>query len=195
MKKKIILMSLCALVLACTTVFGTLAYLNATADPQTNTFTVGDLAIDLTEEDWDAEAEHVIYPGATFDKTPEVTVTSSATENAWVMVGVTVTNADKWAEVLGEGYDLSTIFVGHDEAVWSLVKETADTYYYMTDAVVAEGSGVKIFTDFAIPTTLNEDDLAALGETFDIVIHAYAVQGDLSADLAKTQLLGMLPQA
>ena len=137
----------------------------------------------------------MIYPGATFDKTPEVTVTSSATENAWVMVGVTVTNADKWAEVLGEGYDLSTIFVGHDEAVWSLVKKTADTYYYMTDAVVAEGSGVKIFTDFAIPTTLNEDDLAALGETFDIVIHAYAVQGDLSADLAKTQLLGMLPQA
>lgn len=194
MKKKTILMTLCAVVLACTTVFGTLAYLTATAAPKTNTFTVGDLAISLAEDDWNAEEDHVVYPGATFDKTPEVTVDSSATDNAWVMVGVQVTNYAKWAGVLEEGYDLATIFTGYDDAVWKLVRKDVETgtYYYMTKATVAEGDSVAIFEGVSIPTTLEAADLATLGEGFDIVITAYAVQGDLSAAVAQTQLATLI---
>ena len=77
-RSKALLLALCALMLVVTTVFTTLAYLtdNATI---TNTFTIGNVDITLTETDVDAKGDVVnpetrvsenqsykLFPGKTF---------------------------------------------------------------------------------------------------------------------------------
>lgn len=56
MKKKILALTLCVVMAAIAIVGGTLAYFTDT-DKATNTFTAGNIDIDLTEPKWDAIGE------------------------------------------------------------------------------------------------------------------------------------------
>ena len=92
MKKK--LMTVLALVLVIAmSVAGTIAFLTDTTDPITNTFTVGNVDIDLTEtfntdtnNDGEADAwKAQLIPGTTYTKDPVVTVTADS-EDCWLFV-------------------------------------------------------------------------------------------------------------
>ena len=92
MKKK--LMTVLALVLVVAmSVAGTIAFLTDTTDPITNTFTVGNVDIDLTETfntDTNNDQENYAWkaqliPGTTYTKDPVVTVTADS-EDCWLFV-------------------------------------------------------------------------------------------------------------
>ena len=87
MKKKSIATLLIVVVLtAAIAVGGTLAYLTAKTDTVTNTFTVGNVAIDLTEEH-PADQTAKMVPGNTIEKDPMVTVNANS-EACWLFVKI-----------------------------------------------------------------------------------------------------------
>ena len=84
MKKKITLTIICA-VLSCVCLIGTtFAWLVDKTDPVKNTFTVGDINIDLTESD---DLDLKMVPGTTITKDPIVTV-EAGSEACWLFVKV-----------------------------------------------------------------------------------------------------------
>ena len=63
---------------------GTLAWLTAESDTVTNTFTLGDIDIDLDET---TGSNYTMIPGNTIGKNPKVTVTAGS-EDCWLFVKV-----------------------------------------------------------------------------------------------------------
>ena len=115
-KKKII--SLCLVVcLLATAIGGTLAYFTDTDNQVKNTFTVGNVSIDLTETnkingvEVTGNAFENVMPGSVITKTPVVTNNSS--EDAYVRVVVRATNQEELYALL-EKYDEADIFKGWD---------------------------------------------------------------------------------
>ena len=113
-KKKII--SLCLVVcLLATAIGGTLAYFTDTDTQVQNTFTVGNVSIDLTETnkingvEVTGNAFENVMPGTKITKTPVVTNNSS--EDAYVRVVVRTTNQEELYDLL-EKYDEVDIFKG-----------------------------------------------------------------------------------
>ena len=98
---KALTLVLCAVLLVCASVMGTLAYLKSTTDVVKNTFTVGKVAIKLDEADVDeygakiADADRVtaneykLLPGHTYNKDPMVTVLANS-EDSYIRMLVTV---------------------------------------------------------------------------------------------------------
>ena len=86
MKKKTILVAAIAVMLvAALVVGGTLAYFTDKTETVKNTFTVGNVGIDLTETKWDAEADHTLVPGKFYDKNPTITVDANS-QDAYVFL-------------------------------------------------------------------------------------------------------------
>lgn len=97
MKKKTILMAAIAVMLvAVLVVGGTLAYFTDKTDPVKNTFTVGNVAIDLTEPSWNADESHTLYPGASYAKDPTITV-KEGSQDAYVFLEI---NMNKYASLI-----------------------------------------------------------------------------------------------
>ena len=100
-RMKALTLVLCAVLLVCASVMGTLAYLKSTTDVVKNTFTVGKVAIKLDEADVDeygkkiADADRVtaneykLLPGHTYNKDPMVTVLANS-EDSYIRMMVTV---------------------------------------------------------------------------------------------------------
>ena len=86
MKKKTILVAAIAVMLvAALVVGGTLAYFTDKTETVKNTFTVGNVGIDLTETEWDAKADHTLVPGKFYDKNPTITVDAKS-QDAYVFL-------------------------------------------------------------------------------------------------------------
>lgn len=86
MKKKTILVAAIAVMLvAALVVGGTLAYFTDKSDAKVNTFTVGNVAIDLDEPSWTADADHTLVPGKFYAKDPTITVDAKS-QNAYVFL-------------------------------------------------------------------------------------------------------------
>lgn len=86
MKKKTILVAAIAVMLvAALVVGGTLAYFTDKSDAKVNTFTVGNVKIDLTENAWNADADHTLVPGASYAKDPTITV-KEGSQDAYVFL-------------------------------------------------------------------------------------------------------------
>lgn len=86
MKKKTILVAAIAVMLvAALVVGGTLAYFTDKSDAKENTFTVGNVGIDLTETAWKADADHTLVPGKFYDKNPTITVDANS-QDAYVFL-------------------------------------------------------------------------------------------------------------
>lgn len=119
--KKILAMALAVVLLIGVGVGGTLAWLTAQSGTVTNTFTVGDVNIDLKEHDLvngaltntevTEEKTYKILPGTTQPKDPFVRVKAKS-ENSWIFVQIqevnnatTNTLAPKYVEwKIGEGW-------------------------------------------------------------------------------------------
>ena len=84
MKKKTLALVLALTLLVAGVVGGTLAWLTATTGEVQNTFTVGDINIDLTE----TTTDYKMVPGSTIAKDPTVTV-KGGSEACWLFVEVT----------------------------------------------------------------------------------------------------------
>ena len=85
MKKKSILVAAIAVMLvAALVVGGTLAYFTDTKGAK-NTFTVGNVDIDLNEPSWNKDENHMLYPGASYEKDPTITV-KEGSQDAYVFL-------------------------------------------------------------------------------------------------------------
>ena len=149
MKKKILMIvgaALCAVLLVAGSVVGTLAYLTSTMKV-TNTFTVGDVTIDLDESLVDLDGtpienasrvhqnEYHLVPGTTYTKDPRITIKTGSeacflfvkVENGLSAVAMTALEAQS----LGK----KTIATQMQENGWRLLTGTTDIYYF--DAVNA----------------------------------------------------------
>lgn len=86
MKKKTILVAAIAVMLvAALVVGGTLAYFTDKTDAKQNTFTVGSVGINLTEDKWNAADDHTLVPGAFYEKNPTITVDANS-QDAYVFL-------------------------------------------------------------------------------------------------------------
>ena len=84
MKKKIAMSIVAVALVLCCAIGGTLAWLTDKTDPVTNTFTVGDINIELKE----TTSDYKMVPGNTIAKDPKVTVKANS-EDCYLFVKVT----------------------------------------------------------------------------------------------------------
>lgn len=181
MKKKIISLCLVA-ALAVVAIAGTsLAYFTD-KDAKTNTFTLGNVDIELNEENWAAPTAAV--PDVKYDKDP--VVTNIGENDAWIRVDVTLSDAAAFTAAAAKHQitDLATIFAGHDETKWTLAGEPVynnknDTltysYYYNTVLAVDE-STEPLFTSVTIPAEFDNEDMKEIRADFTIDVTAHAIQ-------------------
>ena len=160
------------LVIGCA-VGGTVAWLVSSTDPVVNTFTYGDINIELTETKPENQQAKII-PGVNIDKDPKVTVKKDS-EACWLFVKVeeegtfvankvTYSIADGWTK--GDG-----------------TKIPANVYYRVVDAVTDD-------TDFAVlkdnkiyvSEELSKSDIQSISAQPKLTFTAYAVQKDGIAD-------------
>ena len=181
MKKKIISLCLVA-ALAVVAIAGTsLAYFTD-KDAKTNTFTLGNVDIELTEKNWATPAAAV--PDVEYAKDP--VVTNIGANDAWIRVDVTLSDAAAFTAAAARHQitDLATIFADHDETKWTLAgtpvydKETDTlTYsYYYNTVLSVDASTEPLFTSVTIPAVFDNDDMEAIGADFTIDVTAHAIQ-------------------
>lgn len=170
MKKKVTITIICA-VLSCVCLIGTtFAWLTAKTDPITNTFTVGDINITLTE----TEATYKMLPGNDITKDPKVTVTKGS-EDCWLFVKI-----EKSAN-FGD-YMTFTVASG-----WTELTAGSGVYYRQVDANesadqpfnVLDGNKVSVL-ESVTKAQLETAKTNAPTLTFT----AYAVQRDSNVDTA-----------
>ncbi len=165
-KRKIILLAALLVMVAILGVGGTLAYFTA-EDSATNTFTVGNVKIELTEPNWE-EAEDV-YPGQVLPKDPKVT--NVGTNPCYVRIAV------EGLDVLGK--DDLLIKVGELGTDWVL---HTDGYYYYTKVLEKDAATTAVFETITIPTALTNDKGEEYEASYDINVKAYAVQAQGAPD-------------
>lgn len=162
MKKKIIVSAIAIVLVLCCAIGGTLAWLTDATDPITNTFTVGNVGIGLTETTGD---EYKMIPGETLAKNPTVTV-EAGSEDCWLFVKV-----DK-SENFGS-------FMTCEIAEGWTSLEGVDGVYYR-EAKAGDSFPVLLNNQVAVKDTVTQDMMDAITEgTADeptLTFTAYAVQ-------------------
>lgn len=123
MKKKATIAVTALLLVLCFAIGGTLAWLKAETKPVVNTFTYGDINIDLSETTGD---EYKMIPGNYITKDPKVTVDANS-EACWLFVKVE--KSANYADYL----DNYTIADG-----WNELDGVAGVYYRDVDADTAK---------------------------------------------------------
>ncbi|MDO5323969.1 MAG: hypothetical protein Q4G06_08100 [Clostridia bacterium] len=114
------------LVVALVSVGGTIAWLTATTDPVTNTFTTSDINITLSESE---NLNLKMVPGGTITKDPKVTVVAGS-EDCWLFVKV-------------EKSDNLASFITYDMAAnWTLVPGETNVYYYT--GTITQGTAISV---------------------------------------------------
>lgn len=170
MKKKVLSIVAVVLVLCCA-IGGTLAWLTDKTDPVVNTFTVGDINIELTESE---NLNLKMVPGNTITKDPKVTVQANS-EACWLFVKVEKSaNFDSFMT-----YDMADGWTELPSVTGVYYREVAATTA-ATDFSVLKGDSV------SVKDTVTKADLNALTQnTFPtLTFTAYAVQKDNVADAA-----------
>lgn len=163
MKKKVLSIVAVVLVLCCA-IGGTLAWLTDKTDPVVNTFTVGDINIELKE----TTTNYKMVPGNTISKDPKVTVQANS-EACWLFVKVEKSsNFDSFMTYeMADGW---TALTGVDGVFYREVAATTAA----TDFSVLKGDSVSVKNDVTktMLNGLNEPTFPTLTFT------AYAVQKD-----------------
>jgi len=166
MKKKILAICLVAALAATAAISGTLAYFTD-ADDATNTFTVGNVSIDLTEPKWDASGSvdaPEVYPGEALAKDP--TVTNDGANPCFVRISVTGWDCLAPAGTITYKTDYVAGALGTDWVKYG-------DYFYYTKVLPAGATTDALFDQIVIPTDLKNGD----GTTeFDLDVKAEAVQ-------------------
>lgn len=196
--KKTFLAVACAGALVVGSVAATMAYLTATTDAVTNTFTVGNVSFDETigngldeadvneygqleyvaseEPDGDpvvaprvTSNKYKLVSGHNYTKDPTVHMGTNS-EDAWLFV--TVDNGIASVEAAG------TTSIASQMAVkgWTLVGGYTNLYQYGSAAVSADAD-ITVFDSFTVSSAATKTDLDGVADA-KIVIKACAVQAD-----------------
>lgn len=167
MKKKILALSLCVVMLAVAIVGGTLAYFTDT-DAATNTFTVGNVDIELTEPNWEGTGSNdapEVYPGEPLAKDP--TVENVGANPCFVRIKVTGLDCLGNAGMITYRTDYVTGKLGDN---WEL---GSDGYFYYNKVLEVGDVTDALFDQIVIPTGLENGDPE---DEFNVVVTAEAVQ-------------------
>lgn len=157
------------LVLGCA-LGGTVAWLVAKSDPVVNTFTYGDININLEET---TGSSYKIIPGVDIAKDPKVTVEADS-EACWLFVKVEETGTFVDGKVTYSVADGWTALTGQPGVYYREVGAvTADTdFYVLKDNVVK------------VSDTLTKEHIKDIPTGPTLTFTAYAVQKDGIADAA-----------
>lgn len=183
-KKTVVVIALIALM----AIPSMMAYFTDVTETKTNTFTVGKVDIELSEPNWDADADgdeaygekdaESIVPNQTIEKDPTVTLTKDS-ENAYVFVKVVVPTYGT------DNKDLFSFTANEDWTKVEVEGAKAGEYVYAYDnALAAEGTA----------TLFDEVTVAAVDEAYltgnpVIKVTAYAIQAENLGDDANTATL------
>lgn len=173
MKKKRILTICAAVVLVLGIVAGTVAWLQDQTDPVVNTFTIGNIDIDLEE----TTTDYKMVPGSTIAKDPFVTV-EGGSEECYLFVKVTEST-----DPVLDDYITYSIANG-----WTLLDNTTDVYYRVVSASETDQVfGVLTNDQVTVKNTVTKEMMDALeqsGKNPTLTFKAYAVQKENVADAA-----------
>lgn len=167
MKKKLTAVALIVCMLAIMLVGASLAYFTD-EDEATNTFTVGNVTIDLTEPKWDEAGSKdapEVYPTEALAKDP--TVTNTGANPCFVRIKVT-----GW-DCLGDAGKITYRTDYTDNKLGEKWTLHTDGYFYYTEVLAVGKTTDALFDQIVIPTGLENGD----GTTeYDIDVTAEAVQ-------------------
>ena len=123
MKKTLVSIIAVTVTCLCCVVGSTFAWLVARANPISNTFTVGNVDIMLSDQ----TAPHkIMVPGATYTENQTVTVLAGS-EDCWIFVHA---HEENWTFVDTPDGNHSSNFISFDYAEgWTLLEDTIDVYY------------------------------------------------------------------
>ena len=156
------------LVVAVASVGGTIAWLTATTETVTNTFTTSDISIELAET---TGASYKIVPGATVNKDPKATV-KSGSEKCYLYVKIT--NNLVLSNNTVATYNINT-------TDWNLVGESGNTKLYCYNGIVDASTAAVEKTVFTQVTydgeKITKENIEQLKDK-TIVLQAYAHQSD-----------------
>lgn len=166
--KLVVAMLAVTLLIGCA-IGGTVAWLTDKTTAVTNTFTYGDINIELTETK-PTNKQAKIIPGVDIEKDPKVTVKANS-EACWLFVKVQEAGtfvADKVTYSIADGWTKLTGVTGVD-----------NVYYCEVDATTVD-------TDFAVlrdnkvtvSDTLTKEDIKNITTNPTLTFTAYAVQKD-----------------
>ena len=168
--KKALFIMLSAALIVCTTVAGTLAWLTDTTAPVVNTFTIGDINIELKETTGET---YKMVPGIELVKDPTVTV-KAGSEACWLFVKV----------VKSGNFDSFMTFEMADG--WIALGGYAGVYYRNVDATNAD-TGFDVLKDnkvMVLDTVTKTMLEGAKTNAPTLTFTAYAVQKDGINDAA-----------
>ncbi len=129
MKKKTLISIIAVALVICVSIGGVLAYLTATTNEVVNTFTVGNINLDLTETTGN---QYKMVPGQPITKDPKVTVKANS-EESYVFVKVTKSTNAKFDDYMT--YDIAD--------GWTALTGGTGVYYREVSATTAD-------TDFQV---------------------------------------------
>lgn len=167
MKKRITAIALVVCLLAVAIVGGSLAYFTDT-DDATNTFTVGNVDITLTEPNWEGSGSQdapEVYPGEPLAKDP--TVENVGANPCFVRIKVEGLDCLDPAGMITYRTDYVTGKLGDN---WVL---HTDGYFYYNTVLAVGDTTDALFDQIVIPTDLENGDADA---EFDVEVTAEAVQ-------------------
>lgn len=131
-RNKLVALSLALALLLCGAIGGTLAWLTDDTNAVVNTFTVGNIDIDLTET---TGTDYKMVPGATIGKDPKVTVEANS-EACWLFVKVDevdpvgyITNADGSNKTLKDTHKFGDFLTYSVDSAWASVPGAEGVYY------------------------------------------------------------------
>lgn len=181
-KRKALLLTFCAVLLVVASVLGTIAYLTS-QDEVKNTFTVGQVAINLDEAkvnpdgtpvanaDRVQENSYKLLPGHEYTKDPTVHV-NAVSEDSWIFVKV----ENGIAAYEANTTDYKQIANQITANGWTALEGVANVYY-KSYAQNAAGADFVVFKNFKVSDTANTVDGWA-NITEKVIVNAYAIQAD-----------------
>lgn len=165
MKKKTLISIIAVALVICVSIGGVLAYLTSTTGEVVNTFTVGNINLDLTETTGN---QYKMVPGQTITKDPKVTVKANS-EESYVFIKVTKSTNAKFDDYMT--YDIAD--------GWTALDGNAGVYYREVAATTADTDFVVIKDDtVTVKGTVTKDMMDNLStETYPtLTFKAAAVQ-------------------
>lgn len=170
MKKKATIAVVALALVLCFAIGGTLAWLVDNSGPVVNTFTYGDINIELSETTGE---EYKMIPGNDITKDPKVTVEANS-EACWLFVKVE--KSDNYDDYL-ENYTIAT--------GWTALDGVAGVYYREVDAATALAgedyqvlAGDKVTVLDTVTKSMMEDIKNNVVDEPTLTFTAYAVQKD-----------------
>lgn len=194
--KKVLALALALVLIVGATVAGTVAWLMDKTENVTNTFTVGDIDIDLkehalndagtdvTDNEVTSENTYKIVPGDTQPKDPFVRFVDNS-EPCWLFVKI----EEKNNTISGKGYGYVTYTVDPD---WTPLTDNPGVYYKQLKDLTATGTVLNILKDKQVTYNngLTKAELDAVGENKpQLIFTAYAVQLEAATDAAAAWVL------